>query len=379
MRFHLNSVFNVVFMSCLSIILMVSTAHATQVAHAEHRFDDYWTVQEFNHHHPEQKAISDAFVLRVRNDPISEKKINKPIKISIIYPGNQASDYWRRSVKSMEERLKQIAPNYELTSFFTKPDSEIAEQAQQIGAMLEKGVDYIVFTLNAKRHRSLISKVLARNKEKLILQNITTPLRYFGKMQPFQYVGFDHAIGTDLLAAEYLKRTEGRGDYAILYGPRGYVNDMRGGTFFREMKKHPELKLKASYYVGFNREKAYLATLDILENHSQIKFIFSSSTDIALGVIDALKEKNMLGKIMTNGWGGGASELEAIRKGELDFTVMRMNDDNGVAMAEAIYLDQSNRRNEVPVIFSGDILIVRKGMEDAEIKELEKRAFRYSQ
>ena len=42
---------------------------------------------------------------------------------------------------------------------------------------------------------------------------------------------------------------------------------------------------------------------------------------------------------LINGWGGGSAELEAIERGDLDVTVMRMNDDTGIAMAEAIKWD----------------------------------------
>ncbi len=136
--------------------------------------------------------------------------------------------------------------------------------------------------------------------------------------------------------------------------------------------------LKDSYFVGFDRAKARLAALEVLTAHPQLKFIFSASTDIALGVIDAIKEKGLQGRVITNGWGGGSAELEAIEAGDLSFTVMRMNDDNGVAMADAIALAQNAREKEVPVIYSGDIVLVESSMSSKEIEALKTRAFRYS-
>ncbi len=350
---------------------------AGQVKAAD-RFADYWTVEEYLEQFPSQQIISRRFIDRVRQEAITDEAIRKPIRIGIIYPGLQVSDYWRRSVTSLEARLQEIAPNYELVSHFTKPDTAISEQAQNLGRFLKQKVDYVVFTLNAARHTELIRKVIGQEGVKLILQNITTPLKTFQDQQPFQYVGFDHVTGTEILAREYIRRTGGEGTYAILYGPRGYVNDMRGGTFLKEMEKHPGMTLKASYYVGFNQQKSYIATKDLLRSQPDLDFIFSSSTDIAFGAIKALKEAGKLGKVMTNGWGGGGSELASIERGELDFTVMRMNDDNGVAMAEAIYLDQIGKSDEVPIVFSGDIRLVDQSMDKAQIGELKNRAFRYS-
>jgi autoinducer 2-binding protein LuxP len=91
-----------------------------------------------------------------------------------------------------------------------------------------------------------------------------------------------------------------------------------------------------------------------------------------------LKDTGKLGKIMINGWGGGSSELEAIVDNEMDVTVMRMNDDNGVAMAEAIRLDLEGRDQQVPTIFSGEFTLVEKGIDSKELNRLKKRAFRYS-
>ncbi len=360
-------------------LIMTVTLLVSATGSAQTRFEKYWTVNEYLRKHPEQVEKTSAFHARVRTSASGRPIVTSPVKIGVIYPGLQASDYWRRSVRSMEARLKKIVPDYELFSHFTKPGTAIAEQAEQIGKFLKQKVDYVIFTLNVSRHKALIQKIMSRGDVKLLLQNITTPLKSFSRKQPLQYVGFDHAIGTEILVGEYLKRTEGVGEYAILYGPRGYVNDMRGGTFRNAMKKYPALKLKASYYVGFNREKSFVAAMDLLKNHPDLKFIFSSSTDIALGVVDALKQSGKLGQVMTNGWGGGDAELEAIVRGELDFTVMRMNDDNGVAMAETIYLDQLGKENEIPVIFSGDILLISREMSQKDIGELKKRAFRYSQ
>ncbi|MFT6557290.1 substrate-binding domain-containing protein [Sneathiella sp.] len=359
----------------LSVVICLSFSQAT---YADTRFADYWTVEEYQTLYPSEKKKSSAFIERVRQHAAPHKKITKPLRIGVIYPGLQASDYWRRSVLSMKARLDELFSNVEIISQFTSPDTAIAEQAQQLGKFLTNEVDYLVFTLNASRHKKLIRSVLSQNKTKLILQNITTPLKSFSDQQPFQYVGFDHASGTEILAQEYLRRTNFQATYAILFGPRGYVNDMRGGTFLLEMQQHSRMVLADSYYVGFDRLKAQRATLDILDNNPEIDFIFSSSTDIALGVIDGLKERNKLGQVMTNGWGGGDSELEAINRGDLDFTVMRMNDDNGVAMAEAVYLDQIGKSETIPLVFSGDIILVEKGISKEQIMELKKRAFRYS-
>ena len=302
----------------------------------------------------------------------------KPIKIYMVYPGNQVSDYWRRSKSSFEARLQELGISYQLIDHFTKPSVEISKQAESLFEALQNDTDYLIFTLDVNKHLKFVSSILQQKRPKLILQNITTPLKSLGDQQPFLYDGFDHTIGAKMLAKEYINQIGTNGKYALLYGTQGYVSDMRGNSFIEYMNKNSKLELIDSYYTDFNKQKAKKATLNLLENHKDIQFIYACSTDIALGAIDALKVKNLLGKIKVNGWGGGSAELDAIQKNEMDFTVMRMNDDNGVAMAEAIKLDILGKEKQVPLIYSGEFKLVKKGISNSSLEKLKNRAFRYS-
>ena len=174
------------------------------------------------------------------------------------------------------------------------------------------------------------------------------------------------------------KETDKKARYLMLYFSRGYVSQMRGDTFVDQMNQRTDIEQVASYFTDGSRKKAYQATIATLSEHQDLDLIFACSTDIALGALDALREKNLVGKIMINGWGGGSSELTAIQNQELDMTVMRLNDDNGVAMAEAIRLDMEGKASQIPHIYSGDIRLIEKGVTETELKALQKQAFRYS-
>lgn len=339
----------------------------------------YWLVDEYLEKNPTQKQLSKDFINTVRNDSVKiSVKQSRPVKIVIVYPGNQISDYWRRSKDSFEKRLNELGVQYVLEDHFTKPAVEIREQARFLLNAIKDDTDYLVFTLDALKHSHFVERILSKKKPKLILQNITTPVKVWGNRQPFLYVGFDHVIGSTILADYYMKQTKGKGKYAVLYGSRGYVSHMRGKEFINYVTKNSELKVVDSYYTDFNKEKSIEATQQLLKKYKDLEFIYAGSTDIALGVSEVLKKHNLTGKILTNGWGGGSNELKAIEEGLLDITVMRVNDDNGVAMAEAVKLDLEGKAHKVPTIFSGDFETVKKGIKKDKIELLKKRAFRYS-
>jgi len=353
------------------VILIILTNVALSNDAKYYQYDEY--INTFS-----QGSISDNFIKTIQNDSQAIKQNDKKIKIVMVYPGNQISDYWRNSKLSFEKRLNELNIKYELVDFFTKPAIEIKEQAKLLLKAIKNNTDYLIFTLDANKHAKFIERIISKKKTKLILQNITTPLKKWKKRQPFLYVGFDHAIGSKFLADYYMSETNNEGNYAVLYGAKGYVSYMRGTKFVEYITKNSNLKLVHEYYVDFNKEKAIKATRDLLKINKDLKFIYACSTDIALGVIEVLKEQNLLGKIKVNGWGGGNNELKAIEAGELDITVMRMNDDNGVAMAEAVKLDLLGKSNKVPTIYSGEFSLVKKGIDKKELEELKHKAFRYT-
>ena len=57
---------------------------------------------------------------------------------------------------------------------------------------------------------------------------------------------------------------------------------------------------------------------------------------------------------------------------------MRINDDNGIAMAEAIKLDIVGKTHQVPTIFSGNFAVIKKGIKKEKLQLLKEKAFRYS-
>jgi len=160
-----------------------------------------------------------------------------------------------------------------------------------------------------------------------------------------------------------------------LYFSEGYISDVRGDTFIEQVTRDNGFALESAFYTKATKSSGYQAAKLSLEKYPDIDFMYACSTDVALGAAEALDD---LGRddIMINGWGGGSAELNAIQRGQLDFTVMRMNDDTGIAMAEAIKWDLEGQ--SVPTVFSGDFEVVTKSDAPERIEQLKKRAFRYS-
>ena len=339
----------------------------------------YWSFQDYLSAYPKQQLLTESFATRVREaaEPWA-LATKKPVQVAMLVPDIQISDYWVRNKQSFILRLQEIGLPFNLTSYSSHPATTHRKQEQQLAAALNSDPDYLILTLNSLRHRVLIDKIMTRGRPKVILMNITTPLKHLGKKQPFFYVGFDHREGTRLLTDAINQMTGKQANYLMLYGTRGYVSQARGDEFISLTAKQPGFIMRQAFYTDVSREKAKQAVLQTLASKPNINLIYACTTDIALGAMDALKKLNKEEHIILNGWGGGSAELDALANGHLDLTVMRMNDDNGVAMAEAIRLDQAGKAHLIPLVYSGDFAVVDKHTSATELERLKDYAFRYS-
>ncbi len=359
----------------MKAFLFIINIFVFNLAVAEQTYD----LSTFFAKNPIEKLKSKNFEKIVKKDKAERiKKQVKSIKIAIIYPGNQVSDYWRRSSDSFKKRLKQRSIKHTIQEFYTTPGVELKEQEKQILKALRHQPDYLVFTLDAKKHKRIIERILSKKRPKVILQNITTPLKKWGNRGPLLYVGFDHETGSKIIADWYINKTGGKGEYAVIYYTKGLVSEMRGKTFINYINKHSHLKLTNAIYTNGSKESGKNAALKIIKRNKNIKFIYACATDIALGALEAKNELKIRSKIRINGWGGGSAELESISKNGLDVTVMRMNDDNGIAMADAMALDIEGSTNQIPKVYSGRFELVTTATTQQELEKLKEKAFRFS-
>lgn len=344
---------------------------------AAHVGSDYITIKEYTQKNPEQPALMARFSALVESPakPVLQP-LTRPVKIAAVYPGQQKSDYWHRNIQAFQLRLRKLNIDYRFDDYSLQSPTPLIQQQQAIDSALKNDPDYLILTLDDANQKRLIDPLLIRQRPKIILLNITTPLRSWATNKPLIYIGFDHILGSQMLADQLFQNSpKPPTSIGILYRQPGYVSRLRGGTFSDSMARHGA-QLHSAYYTQGDSASAFDATLAMLSSESPPDFIYTCSTDLALGAIQALRQAGLDGTIGINGWGGGSAELEAIQQGDLALTVMRLNDDTGIAIAEAIRNDQQNK--PVPQIYSGRMQIATPQQGAERIQRLSDTAFRYS-
>ncbi|WP_372653643.1 substrate-binding domain-containing protein [Halobacteriovorax sp.] len=339
--------------------------------------DEYWHLDEFLKENPRQVKILNDFEKLIKSDAqeITIKQ-KKRVKIALIYPNSQVSDYWRRNISALKKRLTESKIDYELNLIPAPTGEGLNKSSKEIIEAIKEKPDYLIFTLNINEHSKLVNQILNYSSIKVILLNITTPLKSWGKNQPFFYVGFDHEIGTQILIDDIKRKLPNGGDFLVLYHSQGYVSTMRGDYAIKQLVKDKKWNLVSRYYTDGSGANTEVALKDFFKKNKKVDLVISCSTDISLAASKFKKESSFL----LNGWGGGTAELDSIKNGVegIDLTVMRMNDDSAIATAEAIRLDLQGDSEEVPLVFSGEMVLIDKQTTQQKIESLEEKAFRYS-
>lgn len=337
------------------------------------------SVEDIRRENPEEAGRMDAFEQVVVNPAQTAAETMDEVVIAVVYPEIQQSLYWARNIDALTARLQERGVRYRLARF-ASPPHDVDLQLLLVREALALDPDYLLFHLDSPRHIHTVDWLLARQRPVVLLQNVTSlPARWKIGSRPLLSTGFDHQTGTAMLA-DYFHRRFGRkgAKYAMITTAPGYLSEVRGDHFVNQLVAKGMGRPVDRYFVPISYEEGYAAGLELALRHDDLDFIYVAATDLALGAAAALRDKFPGRDLVLNGWGGGESELDALQAGLLGVTVMRMNDDAGVAQADAIWLHLTGRGEEVPVLWSGQFALVEAGMDQEEVARLQQRAFRYS-
>lgn len=304
-------------------------------------------------------------------------KQDKPILIYSITPTVQISDYWRRNQLALQLRLDELGIKYQLKGHDLKANSSEEQKRRLLHRALSYNPDYMILTFTTSVEIDFIERMVRGTNTKLIVQNVTEPVQAWGATQPLIYVGFDNRIGTQMLADYFQQYFPNTTKYAVNDYFPSYISRTRGQSFIDAMSKFKRFDLQSREHTQATHGSARSFTKKLVAKYPDLNFIYASATDIALGTSSELISEGRT-DILVNGWGGGDAELKAIQDKELLMTVMRMNDDNGVAMAEAIKYSLEGKEQLLPLVYSGEFKLVTQQTTAEQIKAYKQQAFRYS-
>ncbi|WP_420585425.1 substrate-binding domain-containing protein [Ruegeria sp.] len=302
-----------------------------------------------------------------------------PLQIALIYPSADTSDFWARNYLAMTKRLDELGIEYETTEFASRQiehslQSTYANQVVQDADLY----DFVIFGPSELAIQAdNIDKMAGNDGFATFVWAFHTPPKEL-KNQPDAWFDFSSAAGALTMCDYMLERLGNDVTMAMNRGIPGITDDQRSGDFKACVEEKGNWTTVYEHYGEYQREGGFEGTSLILQAYPEATIIHNANTAMAMGSVEAQLAVGKEKDVFSTGWGGTGLELDAIRRGELDATPMRMGDDVGAATAEAIKAHMEGRQDELPFVFLGRITVAHDQMSAEEIDALEQEAFRFS-
>ena len=136
-------------------------------------------------------------------------------------------------------------------------------------------------------------------------------------------VGADHKDTAELAAEWIATKIGGKGQIAVVQGlPTAEAARLRTDCFVDYIKaNYPDIEVVATQNADWDRTKAKDVSATILKQYPDLKAIYANNDTMAMGVLESVKEADLLGKCLVVGTDGTSEALDSVKAGELSATI----------------------------------------------------------
>lgn len=241
---------------------------------------------------------------------------------------NQANEFWLMLGDGMSEAAKGNGTTIDIQA--TRTETDTAGQLSIAETMIQN--NYNALILSPLTNECLDSAVATAKADGIPIVNANC--EYITDCDTF-VGGLQIEIGQK--AADYIAdKIGGTGKVAILEGVAGTFTSIQRVNGFRQQieEKHPDIEIVASVPADYETEKGLNVATDILTQNTDIAALYCCNDNMALGAVEALRARNMLGQVVVLGVDGTGDAYKSIKAGELTATVDQFPAINGKAAVE---------------------------------------------
>ncbi|HTJ92093.1 MAG TPA: D-ribose ABC transporter substrate-binding protein [Pararobbsia sp.] len=227
-----------------------------------------------------------------------------------------SNPYWLAEGNVAAAQAKKLG----YTANVTASKGDTNTESQQIDtAITNKSVAIILDPANASGSVGAVKKAVAANIP-VFLVNAEINQEGLAKAQLVS----NNAQGAALGAQQWAKDMGSKGTYVELLGaPSDNNAATRSNGYKSVLSQYPDLKLVGSQVANWDRTQGFTAAQSLLQAHPDVTGLISGNDEMALGAIAALKQAGKLGKVKVGGFDGSPAAVEAVKSGELQYTVLQ--------------------------------------------------------
>ncbi len=285
-------------------------------------------------------------------------------KVIAVVPKGQAHIFWQTVHAGAAAAAKDLGVRIEWNGPAT--EIEYAKQIEIVENFITRRVDGIVL---APTERVALVAVIERARREGI------PVTIFDSgANTENYISFvatDNFAGGQMAARRLGQLLGGKGKVAVIAVVPGSASTSERERGFQEtvQKEFPGIQIAALQYGMSDRARSLAVSEDILTAHPDLQGIFASNESSAVGAAQALKARNLSGKIKLVGFDSSPSLVDDLKAGTIDSLVVQNPYRMGYEAVKTI-VDHLQQKRPPKRVDSGATLVTRDNMNTPEVQKL---------
>ncbi|MFD0716620.1 ABC transporter substrate-binding protein [Paenibacillus sp. GCM10027626] len=231
--------------------------------------------------------------------------------IPIVSKGFQ-HQFWQAVKQGAEKAAKEL--DVQITFEGPESESQVDKQIEMLQVALDKKPAAIGFAaLDSKASIPLLEQAKSGNIPVIAFDSgVESEI-------PLATAATDNIAAAGLAADKMAELIGSEGEVAMIVHDQTSRTgvDRRDGFKKRIEEKYPNIKIVDIQYGGGDHLKSTDLAKAIMQAYPNLKGFFGSNEGSAIGVLNAVKEMNMQGKITLIGYDSGKQQIDAIRNGEM--------------------------------------------------------------
>jgi len=225
-----------------------------------------------------------------------------------------ANQFWAHVEEGAKAKAKELGVD---VTVLGSPggESDVAGQIALVEDQLTKGI--VGLALAPADPAALNPTIEKALKQGVKIVYIDRP----GGVTGITYVGTDNEPAAGLGAKYICDHVDKGSEVAILQGVMAIVNGRARAKGSHDGLLACGMKIVAEQTAEWDTGKAQAVTENIITAHPNLKALFASNDNMAMGAIEALKGAKVLSKVTVVGFDGNPAAAEAILKGDMAISI----------------------------------------------------------
>ena len=235
------------------------------------------------------------------------------IAIITVDPSNP---YWKAEADTAKAAVEKLG--YKSTVSANNNDPETQNQLIET-AINDKVAGILLDPAGADESVAAVQKAVDA-KIPVVLINAEISKTGLAKAQ----IVSNNAQGANLGAEAWAEAMDYKGTYVELFGkPSDNNAQVRSDGYKSVLSQYPGLKMVGKEIANWDRQQGQEKMESLLSKNPDVKGVIAGNDEMALGAINALKEKGKIDQVKVLGFDGNPDAANAVKSGEMVATVLQ--------------------------------------------------------